>query len=236
MKKRIPPKQLGVQLAKLLKKQAPDANYVKKVFQHVRRELGFEGKTPTPRKLPELLAESEVTSFYETVWNGADTTHMVMIKLLLYTGIRNFELANIELNDVDLKALTIRIESGKGKKDRYVPLPASFRGELTQYVAAQRKQGTRFLFETRLNDKFTTRWISEIVKRYAVKAGIEKRIYPHLFRHQLLTYLTKKGIVDAKIQLISGHRDRQSLAIYQTMSLADVDEEYQEAMRDFPVR
>ena len=52
---------------------------------------------------------------------------------------------------------------------------------------------------------FTTRWIREIVKKYARKAGIEKRIHPHLFRHQILTYLTSKGIVDAKIQLISGH-------------------------------
>ncbi|MBF0414054.1 MAG: tyrosine-type recombinase/integrase [Desulfamplus sp.] len=58
--------------------------------------------------------------------------------------------------------------------------------------------------------KFTTRWIRAIVKKYAESAGITKRIHPHLFRHQILTYLTSKGIVDAKIQLISGHKNRES--------------------------
>ncbi len=87
-----------------------------------------------------------------------------------------------------------------------------------------------------LGDRFSTRWICEIVKRYARQAGIEKRIYPHLFRHQLLTHLTKKGLLDAKIQLLSGHSSRQSLAIYQAMSLADVAADYQDAMRDFPVK
>ena len=94
----------------------------------------------------------------------------------------------------------------------------------------------RYLFETNRLDKFTTRWIRAITKRYADKAGIDKRIYPHLFRHQLLTHLAKKGVVDAKLQLISGHEARKSLEIYQKLSLVDVAEEYQEAMKDFPVR
>jgi site-specific recombinase XerD len=84
--------------------------------------------------------------------------------------------------------------------------------------------------------KFTTRWIREITKKYAKIAGITKRIHPHLFRHQILTYLTSKGIVDAKIQLISGHRDRESLSIYQDLSLSYVEKEYWSAIKDFPVQ
>jgi integrase/recombinase XerD len=84
--------------------------------------------------------------------------------------------------------------------------------------------------------KFTTRWIREIVKKYARKAAIEKRIHPHLFRHQLLTYLTSKGIVDAKIQLISGHKNRESLSIYQDLILSDIEKEYWDAMKDFPIQ
>lgn len=68
------------------------------------------------------------------------------------------------------------------------------------------------------------------------KQGLKKRIYPYLFRHQLLIYLTGKGIVDAKIQLFSGHRDRKSFEIYQGLSLADISPEYQEAVSDFPVK
>lgn len=233
---RTPPKKMAQRLVKLLKRQRPDVNYVKKVFEHIRTELGLRGRPHPERKLPELLTEEELKQFYETVWNAADRCHMVMMKLLLFTGIRNAELAHIALDDVDLGGLKIRIKLGKGKKDRYVPVPPGFRGELTQYVSSQKERSAHFLFETNRLDRYTTRWIREIVKRYACKAGIKKRIYPHLFRHQLLTYLTRKGILDAKIQLISGHQARQNLAVYQYLSLGDVEQEYQEAMKDFPIR
>ena len=102
-------------------------------------------------------------------------------------------------------------------------------------LSNQRDKRARFLFETNRLDRYTTRWIRATVKRYAAEAGIEKRIYPHLFRHQLLTHLARKGIADAKIQVISGHAARQNLEIYQELSLAEVAGEYQAAMKDFPV-
>ncbi len=123
---------MAKRVANQLRRQRADHNYMAKVFQHVREELGFKGRLTRQKKLPELLTEDELTRFYEAVWNAADRTHMVMIKLLLYTGIRNAELVNIQLKDVDLKELKVRIEQGKGGKDRYVPLPPSFRGEMTQ--------------------------------------------------------------------------------------------------------
>lgn len=233
---RIPPKKMALQLARILKKQRPDASYVKEVFQYVRRELGLRGSALKTRKLPDILTEQELVRFYEAVWNAMDRTHVVMIKLLIFTGIRNSELASLRLEDVDLNGLKIRINEGKGKKDRYVPIPSTFRGELAQYMDNQKRRRAGYLFETNRQDKFTTRWIREIIKRYARQADIEKRIYPHLFRHQLLTHLARKGLLDSKIQIISGHQNRENLAIYQDLSLADVADEYQEAMREFPVK
>jgi integrase len=66
--------------------------------------------------------------------------------------------------------------------------------------------------------------------------GLEKRVYPHLFRHQLITYLTKQGIISSKLQLLSGHTLEQSLAVYRALALSDVAQEYEMAMRTFPVR
>jgi len=233
---RTPPKKMADQLTKILKKQKPDPNYLKKVFEYVRSGLEMTGHVKKPRKLPDLLTEEELTAFYEAVWDRADRMHMILIKVLLYTGMRNAELARLKLTDVDVKGAKIRIQDGKGGQDRYVPIPETFKGELAQYASIQKEKGKTYLFESRFNDKFCTRRISEILKFYARKAGIEKRIYPHLFRHQILTYLTQKGIVDAKIQLISGHKNRKSLMIYQDLSLADVTDEYNEAMKDFPVK
>ncbi len=232
---RIPPKQMAKKIVKILKPQHPDYIYTKKVFGYIRQELNLKGKAPQEKRLPVLLTEEELNQFYEEVWNIANRTYMVMIKFLLFTGIRNAELSNLKVQDVDLKALKCRVQ-GKGKKDRYVPLPPFFRGELAQYLSIQKEKGAFYLFETNRKEKFTTRWIREIVKNYAKKAGISKRIHPHLFRHQLLTFLTKKGIVDTKLQLISGHRNRENLSVYQDLSLVDVEEEYREAMKDFPVQ
>ena len=227
---------MAITLARLLKRERPNRHYLKKVFSYVRRELDLQGAPPPSKKLPELLTDDEVRRFYRAVWNAADRTHTVMIKLLLFTGCRNAELANLKLDDVDVNAGHIRIAEGKGGKDRYVPIPESFCGELRQYLLNQQDRGATYLFETNRLDKFTTRWIRAIVKRYADEAGIEKRIYPHLFRHQLLTHLAKEHIIDAKIQVISGHADRRSLEIYQNLSLADVEDDYQEAMKRFPVK
>ncbi len=190
---RTPPKEIALKIVRLVKKERPDYPYMKRVFAHVRLELNLKGSPPAPKKLPELLTAKELSRFYDAVWNVAERTHTVMIKLLLFTGMRNSELANLEIDDVDLDACTLRIDQGKGKKDRYLPFPRSFRGELSQYLENQQARQARYLFETNRLDKFTTRWIRKIIKRYADEAAINKRIYPHLFRHQLLTHLAKKG-------------------------------------------
>jgi integrase/recombinase XerD len=233
---RIPPKEMAAGVVKLLRKQRPDSNYIKKVFQHVREALDLKEGTVSSRRLPELMTTDELKRFYDAVWKASNRSHVVMLKLLLFTGIRNAELANIALKDVDLDQMKIRINQGKGDKDRYVLFPPYFRGELDQYISIQKEKGAVYLFESNRLTKFTTRWVREIVKIYARKAEINKRIHPHLLRHQILTYLTSKGIVDAKIQLLSGHKNRENLSIYQDLSLADVEKEYWEAMKEFPIQ
>ncbi len=233
---RTSPKEMANQVADLLREQHPDAHYVKRVFQHVRDSLELKGKIARSKRLPELMTDEELNRFYKSVWHTSNRTHMIMLKLLLYTGIRNEELVNISISDVDIDALKIRISHGKGDKERYVLFPKYFCGELAQYLIVQKENDAVYLFESNRKSKFTTRWIREIVKKYAKMAGIAKRIHPHLFRHQILTYLTSKGIVDAKIQLISGHKSRESLSIYQDLSLADISKEYWDVMKDFPVQ
>jgi integrase/recombinase XerD len=205
------------------------------VFQHIRANLEV---TPASveKRLPELLTDQELTAFYDAVFQARNREHAVMIKLLIFTGIRNAELAGIRLTDVDLESLRARIEQGKGKKDRYVLIPVSFRGELMQYIESQREKNATYLFESNRLKPYSTRRIRQIVKQYARSAGITKRVYPHLFRHQLITHLTKRGIVSPKLQLLSGHSEEKSLAIYRDLALSDVVEEYEEAMKDFPIR
>jgi integrase/recombinase XerD len=74
------------------------------------------------------------------------------------------------------------------------------------------------------------------MKRYAEKAGISNRIHPCFLRHQLLSYLKDKGIVDAKVKLLSGFKHRGNLGFYKEISLSDVEHEYRDAMDEFPIK
>jgi integrase/recombinase XerD len=73
------------------------------------------------------------------------------------------------------------------------------------------------------------------VQRYREQAGITQPVHPHLFRHQMLTFLTAKGLSDAQIQLISGHETKKSLEVYQHLSLESVETAYQNAVQSVGV-
>ena len=235
MTKRTTPMAMAKKLVRILKPERPDYQYLKKVFQHIRVLLDVS-QTKPEKRLPDLLTDDELLAFYEAAWHAKNPNHLILIKLLVYTGIRNAEVTGVRLQDVDLDKCQIRIEQGKGQKDRYVLFPSTFKGELAQYIAGQKKAGARYLLESNRLSPYSTRRIRQIIKEYAAAAGIEKRVYPHLFRHQIITFLTKTGIISPKLQLISGHANERNLAIYRDLALVDVSEEYQSAMKNFPLK
>src|SRR5438309_9247335 len=153
-----------------------------------------------------------------------------MLRLLFQTAVRVSELCGIEVGDIDLENFKIRINSGKGSKDRYVLFGKSFATALRTHIAAHPKN--RWLFQTKRNGKFTTRRVQQIVKTYAERAGV--RATPHTFRHQAITWLTRhSGMADAELQLITGHARRETLAIYQHVALdGDLEAKYQQTMKD----
>lgn len=202
------------------------------VCQQVRLKLKME-KPRKERKLPELLSLAELKKFFRTVQKCGDTGHELMLKLLLYTAVRVSELVNIRVADVDLDECRIFIGNGKGGKDRNILFPSDFRLALQTYIDAH--PGNLYLFESRLNQQFTPRRIQQIIRQYADQAGIKRSVHPHLLRHQMLTFLTAQGLSDAKIQLISGHGNRKSLELYQHLSLASVEGEYQKAVRNLEI-
>jgi integrase/recombinase XerD len=215
---------MAKKLVRVLRPQPPNYHYLKKVFQHTRALLAVEPNRQ-PKRLPELLTDTELVALYEAIWQARQLTHLVMLKVLLFTGIRNIELVRLRLTDVDLQTCQVRIAQGKGQKDRYVLFPTSFRGEFAQYMERQRALGARYVFESNRHRPYSTRRIRQLIKQYALAAGITKRVYPHLCRHQLITYLTRYGIISPKLQLLSGHAREQSLAVYCELALSDVAEE-----------
>ena len=202
------------------------------VSQQARKKLGLR-RAQKDRRLPQLLAESELKRFFRAIQDCGDVQHEILLKLLFFTAVRVSELVHIEVGDVDLGGCKIFINRGKGSRDRYILFPASFRLVLKSHLRAT--PGNRYLFETRRFGPFTTRRIQQIVQSYREKAGITQPVHPHLFRHQMLTFLTSKGLSDAQIQLISGHETKKSLEVYQHLSLESVESAYQHAVQSVGV-
>ena len=181
------------------------------------------------RRLPRILTTADFRRFYEVLDRADVVQHALMLRLLFYTGVRVAELCGIQIADVDLEACKIRINNGKGDKDRFVLFGKSFATALRTHIAAHPK--SRWLFQSKRNSKFTTRRVQQIVKLYAEQAGVTAT--PHTFRHQCITWLTRQsGLADAELQLITGHARRETLAIYQHVALdSELEKKYQDAMK-----
>jgi integrase/recombinase XerD len=231
---RTNPQKKAKEIAKLLRNERPDYNYLKAVFRHLRTELDVAVITKT-KSLPDIPTEEELKHYYETVWSSQNTQDLIIIKTLLYTGARVSELVNIQLTDVDFKRCQIRVELGKGGKDRMVPFPVSFKEVLAMHANDMKVSGATYLFESSWKKRYTDRGVRKILQRHATAAGLEKTISPHKLRHFLFTWLKKQGLDDAMIQPYSGHATRQSLEIYSRMSLAVAQDEYDQAIKKFPV-
>lgn len=111
--------QKAKQIAKYFRHERSDYLYIKEVFRQLRKELNIK-VTNKPKKLPYVPTEEEIKKYYNTVWQSKNMQHVVMIKILLYTGIRVSELINVKISDVDTNSCQIKINQGKGRKDRIV--------------------------------------------------------------------------------------------------------------------
>lgn len=227
-------KKKAKELAKYLRGERPDYVYLKSLFQHLRTELEIE-IPKTSKKLPYVPTEEELKQYYNVVWRSKNFHDMMIIKTLLYTGARVSELINIKLTDVDFHYCQIRINKGKGNKDRIVPFPQPFKELLAMHTDLMAKKHAVYLFESSWKKKYTDRGIRKILAKYSEEAGLVQNLSPHQLRHFLLTWLKKQGIDDALIQPYSGHQSQKSLEVYSKLAITDAQAEYNEVINKFPI-
>lgn len=220
--------EIVAQIARIVRRAGLDYEGWRYVAKQVRKECELR-PAKKGRKLPHVLTTEDFRKFYEIVDRADDVQHSLMLRLLFYTGVRVAELCSIQVADVDLEACKIRINGGKGDKDRVVLFGKTFATALRTHIAAHPKN--RWVFQTKRNSKYTTRRVQQIVQHYAELAGVKAT--PHTFRHQAITWLTRhSGLADAELQLITGHARRETLAIYQHVALdGDLEAKYQDAMK-----
>ena len=216
------------QVARIVRKHGLDYEDWRYIAKRVREECELR-PAKKGRRLPRILTAADFRRFYDIVDRADVVQHALMLRLLFFTGVRVAELCSIQVCDIDLENCKIRINSGKGDKDRFVLFGKTFATALRIHIAAHPKN--RWLFQSKRNSKFTTRRIQQVVKQYAEAAGVTAT--PHTFRHQFITWLTRNsGLADAELQLITGHARRETLSIYQHVALdGELEKKYQEAMK-----
>lgn len=234
MEKRTGPHKKALQIAKLLRSEHPDYSYLKAVFQELRKVLEIQ-VTKAPKKLPYVPTEDELKKYYEAIWRSHNMQDILIVKTLLYTGVRVSELIRVKIQDVDLDRCQLKIIAGKGKKDRIVPFPKSFREAMALHVANSNKNNQIYLFESSWKKPYSDRGIRKMLEKYSKMVGMRQTISPHKLRHFLFTWLKKQNIDDALIQPYSGHETRQSLEVYSKISLSKAQDIYDENIKNFPI-
>lgn len=172
---------------------------------------------------------------YKTIIMSNNFQDMIIIKTLLYTGVRVSELINIKINDIDFMNCQIKINQGKGSKDRIVPFPEGFKELLGMYCNNMNKKGAIYLFESSWEKNYTDRGIRKILEKYSKKAELKQQLSPHKLRHFLFTWLKKQGLDDALIQPYSGHESRKTLEIYSKLSITEAQKKYNNVINKFPI-
>ncbi|MGB5430773.1 tyrosine-type recombinase/integrase, partial [Eudoraea sp.] len=138
--------------------------------------------------------------------------HRCIVGLLYSSGLHRSEVLALRPVDINSKRMLVRINQGKGKKDRYTILSATLLKELRQYY--KRYQPQTFLFESPNGGAYSPTSVVNIVSRAALRAGIQRRVTPHMLRHSFATHLLDKGTDLRKIQVLLGHNSSKTTEIY----------------------
>ena len=199
----------------------------RRFFRYIMRE-GMRDSDPTAdiemprigRSLPKTLTEEEVDALLNAPNTDEPLGHRdrAMLELLYATGLRVSELINLKQSQINFNQGVLRIV-GKGDRERLIPLGEESQRWLRDFIDGPRmeillERQTDYLFPTRRGDRMTRQAFWHIIKRYAEKAGVRKKLSPHSLRHAFATHLLNRGADLRVVQLLLGHSDLSTTQIY----------------------
>jgi tyrosine recombinase XerC len=185
------------------------------------------------KRLPSILSKAELNALIE----AADQTtpgglrNRAILELMYAAGVRLSEVASLDLSQLDLAERTLVVR-GKGNKERMVLVGGPAETALRRYLAEGRpnlvKPGEPALFVNRDGRRLSGRSVQQIVRRHALRAGLDARVYPHLLRHSFATHLLDGGAELRIVQELLGHASASTTQIYTHVT----EERQREAMED----
>lgn len=186
--------------------------YYEKVLYQERKTYHLE-RPLKQHRLPKVLSKAEIKKLLKAVSN---LKHQCILELGYSAGLRIGEVISLKLTDIDSNRMLIRVEQGKGNKDRYTVLSPNLLKKLRIYFKAHRPQ--HFLFEGPNHQAYSSSSIQKVLKRATVQAGIRKRVTYHMLRHSFATHLLESGTDLRVIQELLGHNSSKTTEIYTHVS------------------
>lgn len=186
------------------------------------------------RKLPETLTQEEQEKLLDQPNPRYPTgeRNLLMLRLMLNSGLRLSELTALKWRDIDLMSGKLMVREGKGAKDRTLWLGSKDIELLRSWKERQIEETgnePKHVFTTLEGNPVMNRYVQDMVKRYGERAGIEKRVHPHMLRHTFATDLYRETKNIRLVQKALGHSDLSTTMIYTHV----VDEELEEALKSF---
>jgi len=169
-----------------------------------------------PRRLPVVVSREEAARLIAAVSN---LKHQIALSVAYGAGLRASEVVGLKVSDVDSQRMTLRIQQGKGHKDRYAMLSLLMLERLRTWYRIARSQGKMldggWLFPG-LNcvEPLSTRQLNRAVHAAALAAGIDKRVSMHTLRHAFATHLLEQKVDIRVIQVLLGHKKLETTALY----------------------
>jgi integrase/recombinase XerD len=170
-----------------------------------------------PRKLPVVLSPDDVARLLAA---AANIKYRAALSLAYATGLRVSEVVSLKVTDIDSKRMVVRVEQGKGSKDRYVMLSPYLLTLLRQWW--KELEPEIWLFPSYQDRHMSARQLHRICQETAKRAGIKKRVSPHTLRHSFATHLLERGTDIRVIQAMLGHKKLETTTLYTQVAVKAV--------------
>lgn len=176
-------------------------------------------------KLPDILTDNEVVNLLQ-VFNRrylSSDKNYLMARLSLETGMRVSEIVNLKIENIDWNTGRTHIKEGKGKQDRILFINDALLSELYNLRIRCDLDKTGHLFITSTRNPYDRRNMDRMIKKYAGKAGIQKKLHFHMFRHTYATKVLRETGNLRITQKVLGHRNISNTIIYTHLTDEDVE-------------
>jgi integrase/recombinase XerC len=234
----------GIVAASITRKVSTIRNFYRFLVREGKLETNPLANVSAPkreRRLPSILTKAHLTALLEAAneLTPQGLRNRAILELMYAAGVRLSEVVGLDTRSVDLDERTLLVR-GKGNKERMVLIGGPAEDAVRRYLKdARPKLATgpeEALLLNRDGGRLSGRSVQQIVRKHALRAGLDQRVFPHLLRHSFATHLLDGGADLRVVQELLGHASASTTQIYTHVTEEQARRAYMDAYRNMPWR